>query len=307
MPAPLYPDASWFEPPAEGIPTDRRFSITDEGRVYGYVSLWNSCHAGMPGCVRPPRNSVGERVHQGETITASGEALKTAVIAGGTVHAAIEANDPAEHYMNTGKQLMRVRYGEDETGLWFAGALMPDSTDFDVAHIRASSLSGDWRWHAAWRRGASGFEFMGSCLVNIPGYPVGESSIGRQPGRRFTVTASASGDTIVMDEIQDNANAEPEGDTAVSEENECEDCTDPVIEALESAAEAITAAMQYHANRKVKKKEITADASEEEAPAEEAPAEDEPDPLVEALASANKRIDDLEASVYAAEATKPHS
>jgi hypothetical protein len=174
MEIPLNPPADWFDHPGE-IPLDRRITITPEGRVYGYISLWNTCHAGMPGCVKPPKGSPSDYgyAHQGETKTADGTLIATANIGGGAGHAPIEHGAPPEFYENTSTQLMRVRYGDDENGLWFSGALWPDVNDMDVAKIRASSISGDWRWMSSYRKVLGGaYDFAGACFVNIPGYPM---------------------------------------------------------------------------------------------------------------------------------------
>lgn len=204
---PLDPPAEWFSPPDDGIPTDRRISIEQNGRVYGYIALWDTCHAGIGGCVRPPKGSPTdyEYAHQGETMTAGGEIIRTAVIGGGAGHAPMDAENPVEFYENSGTQLMRVRYGEDSEGLWFAGALWPDVNELDVARIRASSLSGDWRWHAAWRHTQSGgYDFAGACLVNIPGFPMpADGHIGAKAGRLQSIAASSyvpfDGEGIVFD------------------------------------------------------------------------------------------------------------
>ena len=174
MPIPLKPPKEWFDHPGD-IPTDRRITIDADGRVYGYISLWDTCHAGLPGCVRPPKGSPSDYgfAHQGETETAEGEILATANIGGGAGHAPIEHGAPPEFYENTSSQLMRVRYGEDDKGLWFAGALWPDVDEMDVAKIRASPISGDWRWMASYRASKGGqYDFAGACFVNIPGYPM---------------------------------------------------------------------------------------------------------------------------------------
>lgn len=174
MEIPLKPPADWFDHPGE-IPLDRRITITPEGRVFGYISLWNTCHAGMPGCVKPPKGSPSDYgyAHQGETETADGALIATANIGGGAGHAPIEHGAPPEFYENTSTQLMRVRYGDDEHGLWFSGALWPDVNDMDVAKIRASSISGDWRWMSSYRKVLGGaYDFAGACFVNIPGYPM---------------------------------------------------------------------------------------------------------------------------------------
>lgn len=175
---PLHPPAAWFSPPFAGIPTDKRITITASGRVYGYIALWNTCHVGFNGtCIKPPRGSDSnyEYAHQGETETEEGTFIKTAVIAGGSDHAPLDAESSfvPKYYENTGTQLMRVRYGEDDNGLWFSGALWPNVDDLQIAHIRASAVSGDWRFHAAFRRSSRGnMDFAGACFVNIPGFPM---------------------------------------------------------------------------------------------------------------------------------------
>lgn len=196
MPAnvPLNPPAEWFQKPESGIPTDRRITIEASGRAYGYIALFNQCHTGLGGCVRPPKGSPTnyDFAHQGETITASGDIVRTAVIAGGAGHAPVDMDTamvPA-YYNNTGEEFMRVRYGEDEHGLWFAGALWPDVDELKVAKLRASALSGDWRWHASWRESSGAYDLMGACLVNIPGYST--ESHGTYTGRPFALAASAA-------------------------------------------------------------------------------------------------------------------
>lgn len=209
MKIPLKPPAEWFDHPGE-IPTDRRITITPEGRVYGYISLWNTCHAGLPGCVRPPKGSPSDYgyAHQGETETEDGTLIATANIGGGAGHAPIEHGAPPEFYENTSTQLMRVRYGEDENGLWFAGALWPDVNDMDVAKIRASSISGDWRWMSSYRETKGGaYDFAGACFVNIPGYPMASAGdVALDAGMMQNIAASmhaqmaqdASGNILAM-------------------------------------------------------------------------------------------------------------
>jgi hypothetical protein len=195
MEIPLKPPKEWFDRPDE-IPTDRRITITPEGRVYGYISLWDTCHAGLPGCVKPPQGSPSNYgyAHQGETETAEGELIATANIGGGAGHAPIEHGAPPEFYENTSTQLMRVRYGEDENGLWFSGALWPDVSDMDIAKIRASSISGDWRWMASYRASNGGeYDFAGACFVNIPGYPMASAgNVAMTEGEMQNIAASTA-------------------------------------------------------------------------------------------------------------------
>src|SRR4029079_16942320 len=59
-----------------------------------------------------------------------------------------------------------VRVGEDEHGIWVAGALRSHLSDEDVRAFRAALLSGDWR------RIAGRLELVAALAVNVPGFPV---------------------------------------------------------------------------------------------------------------------------------------
>lgn len=198
---PINPPAAWFTPPESGIPTDKRVTITADGRVYGYVALWNACHVGMEGCVAPPKGSPSDYdlAHAGETLTAEGSLVKTANIGGGTGHAGADGTPQAavSHYDNTATQLMRVHYGEDEQGLWFAGALWPDVNELDVQRIRATALSGDWRWVAGYRQSDDGYDFTGAVLVNIPGFPLeADGGVSTKSGFMVDIAASLKADAL---------------------------------------------------------------------------------------------------------------
>lgn len=292
---PINPPKEWFYRPEGGIPTDRRITIQADGRVYGYIALWNTCHVGMQGCTRPPKGSPSdyEYAHQGETLTASGELIKTAVIAGGAGHAPLDmktANVP-KYYELTGTQLMRVRYGEDENGLWFAGALWPDVQDLQVAQIRASSMSGDWRWHAAWRRSSGQFDFAGACLVNIPGFPMpADGDLADRNGVPYALAATAF---MPVNETDEYVYLTPEpttheiqasGDNVADCNGTCSECTcgkkdevEPTVEqtALEALGineEDLLAAAYQLIGKKMKKKPktIKADADVDEESDEDA-------------------------------------
>lgn len=225
---PLYPPASWFEHPGN-IPTDRRITITDEGRVFGYVKLRGSCHTGARGCLDAPDESPSNFgfAHQGQTKTAEGGVIDTAIIAGGSKrHASI--TDPnvdiiraAAHYQEgTENQLMRVRYGSDQNGIWFAGALWPDANQLDVAHILASPNSGDWRFVNF--RGRGNHDFAGAVLVNIPGYVMDNAGASRSIGGGMEAIAASGG--IMLDDAG-NVTAYTPADTTPEEPSMCQSCT----------------------------------------------------------------------------------
>lgn len=215
MEIPLHPPASWFEHPGQ-IPTDRRITIEPGGRVYGYVKLHGSCHTGAPGCVSAPNTSKSNYglAHQGRTLTAEGTEIATAIIAGGAKrHADLGITDPvaaAMHYHEgTENQLMRVRYGDDEYGTWFSGALWPDADDLTVEKIRATPNSGDWRYV----RFERDHDLAGAVLVNIPGFAMGNAGASAfSSGQMQAIAASGAGvtgDGNVVADLDGYAPVEP--------------------------------------------------------------------------------------------------
>ncbi len=151
---------------------DTHIQIDDDGRVFGYVTHWNRCLLdGSKECWQPPSSpSQYALAHCGDTIAEDGSTIKTANIGGGNGHApgANGARSAVRWYQDTSTQMARVRYGEDEHGIWFAGALWPDVSEEDIARLRASGLSGDWRWISD----EGQYDFIGSCMVNVPGLPL---------------------------------------------------------------------------------------------------------------------------------------
>lgn len=208
MTIPIHPPKSWFDHPGS-IPTDRRITITPEGRVYGYVRLHGSCHTGAAGCVTTPAKSRSNYglAHQGRTLTAEGVEIETAVIAGGSKrHADLGITDPvaaALHYQEgVENQLMRVRYGDDENGTWFSGALWPDADELTIEKIRATPNSGDWRYVRFERE----HDLAGACLVNIPGFAMANAGDAAfSSGVMQAIAASGAGVTVAGDIVVDSA------------------------------------------------------------------------------------------------------
>ncbi len=167
---PVAPPRKFFEPPT-GRPGP--YKITADGRISGWLALWDSCHMGEPGgagvCVAPPRSGTGYSLfHLGEIETAEGDLVPTGKITLGTGHASLQAsrNAAAAHYDNTGTVVADVRVGEDGHGIWFSGALRPGTTPEQVRALRAASLSGDWR------RYRNALELVAALAVNVPGFPI---------------------------------------------------------------------------------------------------------------------------------------
>jgi hypothetical protein len=72
----------------------------------------------------------------------------------------------AIHYDDTGDEVAVVRAGEDEYGIWVAGAVVPEATPSKVAKLRRSPISGDWR------RVEGNLELTAALAVNVPAFPV---------------------------------------------------------------------------------------------------------------------------------------
>lgn len=173
---PLYPPTGWFdEIPDWFTPGDKLTVQTDghdAGRVAGTVAPRGQCLLdGGTECWSAPFSPTGyAAAHQGDTLTAEGSIIHTANIGGGVNHARMSANfrGAVEHYQHTASQLMRVRYHDLDSHIVALGALWPDVTEHDLAVVRASALSGDWRW----RPELNSTDMTGACLVNTPGFPL---------------------------------------------------------------------------------------------------------------------------------------
>ena len=166
--APLKPPAAWFTHETDG-PIGSVF-VSDEGRVSGYVAVWDTCHLSFPGqCVEPPRSASDYAYfHLGEVECEDGSRIACGQITMDTGHAANDLGRTATlaHYDHTGTAVADVVAGEDEFGIWVAGALRPDVSAEKARVFRGSKLSGDWR-------GVNGKrELVAVLCVNVPGFPV---------------------------------------------------------------------------------------------------------------------------------------
>jgi hypothetical protein len=165
---PLEPPAAWFSDPHLEVATP--LVVTAEGRVYGHLATWGTCHTSFQGqCVTPP-NSESDYAYfrTGSVMTAEGAEIGVGHITLDTLHAkpGATANAALAHYENTGRAVADITVGEDAVGIWVAGALRPGTTPEQVRVLRASPISGDWR-----RYGHS-LELVAALAVNVPGFPI---------------------------------------------------------------------------------------------------------------------------------------
>ena len=165
---PTAPPEAWFKDPALTGPT--ALVVEDDGRVYGHIAAWGTCHIGQIGkCVEPPTSPSNYAYFRtGALRTAEGTSVAVGHLTMGTGHAGPRdsANAAAEHYDNTGTVFADVAAGEDAYGIWVAGSLRPGISAEQVRVARSAPISGDWRTI----RGS--LELVGALAVNVPGFPV---------------------------------------------------------------------------------------------------------------------------------------
>lgn len=169
--APVLPPRAWFENPKLDGPTP--LTVTDDGRVFGHVAVFNQCHIGNPAgpgvCVTAPKSPTGySNFHLGELVTAEGDAIAVGQLTIDTGHAPLGTTprQAVAHYDNTGTVAAHVRCGEDRFGIWFAGAVCPDISESMLRKFRGAKISGDWR------KVNGRIDMIGAHCVNIPGFPI---------------------------------------------------------------------------------------------------------------------------------------
>lgn len=176
--APLRPPKAWFADPTLPAPTP--LTVTDDGRVYGHLALWDSCHVGFADrCVTPPRSAAAYRhFTTGELVTAEGDRVPVGQITMDTGHAPLAANAAraAAHYDDTGTAVADVTAGEDRWGVWIAGAVRPGVDELTLRRFMAADVSGDWRSIGG------ALELVAVLSVNVPGFHKPRVSIREDQG-----------------------------------------------------------------------------------------------------------------------------
>ena len=168
--APTAPPSDWFENPDLDAPTP--LFISDQGYVYGHLALWNTCHTGRSDiCLMPPRSATDYSYFRtGYIVCENGENVAVGSITMSTGHAStrpgVSAAAAIAHYEHTGFAVADVVCGEDDYGIWVAGALRPGINAEQVREFRGASLSGDWRSLKG------NLELVAALAVNVPGFPV---------------------------------------------------------------------------------------------------------------------------------------
>jgi len=162
------PPADWFADPEFAELT--ALTVDDDGRVSGHAAAWDVCHTGFPDvCVIAPHSRTGYAYfHLKEVVCRDGERISCGTITFDTGHAGgrLSRAEATRHYDHTGTAAADVVVGEDEYGIWVAGAMRPGTSEETYRKIRGAVLSGDWR------NVNDNLELVALLAVNVPGFPV---------------------------------------------------------------------------------------------------------------------------------------
>lgn len=196
------PPASWFQAPKFDALTP--LTVTEEGRVFGHVAGWGTCHVGLPGCVTPPSSQTGySYFHVGSQRTAEGAEVPvgTLTVGGGHADAQLGFRAAAEHYDNVGAAVARVVAGEDAHGIYVCGWMIPESDPVRRDQFMASPVSGDWR------RIGGALEMIAICAVNTPGFPIPRARVAFSSGAQTSLVGTFGVQAVTgrMPEKQDES------------------------------------------------------------------------------------------------------
>lgn len=154
------------------FPGKTPLTITDDGRVFGHIATWDTCHVGIPGvCTTAPRSSTTppySYFHTSRVLTEEGQTIDVGNLMLGTGHAHLGASrmEATRHYDKPDMVGARVRAYDGEHGIWVSGVVRPELSATGLRELRENPPSGDWR------SVAGRLELIAVCAVAVPGFPV---------------------------------------------------------------------------------------------------------------------------------------
>jgi hypothetical protein len=214
--APMRPPAAWFTTPQwtpgqvveledpvtgrklRGVPMEYR----DDGEVVGHLALWGQCHTGSNGeCILTPRSALGYvPFHHGQIELDDGTLLPVGnlTLGGGHADGRLSYAGALQHYDDVSALAAQGRCGEDDYGVWFHGAGMPDvwSDELAMRKLRAASPSGDWRTVGA------GLELTAALGVCAPGFPVPRAMVASS-GEVVSLVAAGAREAALLRTVAD--------------------------------------------------------------------------------------------------------
>lgn len=173
------PPGEWFNDPHLSAPTP--VTVDTAGRVAGHLAVFGRCHHGLrhgaeDRCLMAPRSPHGFPRFNGRQVITTGGTVRAGVITLDTG----ENPDPAQalarmvsHWDNTTTQAAAVRAGQDEHGVWVAGALLPFLDRERCARMELARFAGIWqetngRMELAGAMALDGRATVAARLVNPP-------------------------------------------------------------------------------------------------------------------------------------------
>lgn len=165
---PVNPPAEWFS--LEEMTEPEPFTVYADGRVYGLVAQFGSCHIGFSKkCVSVPEGGAPfKKFRNKNTLTEAGDMVATGPIYMDTVHPDLrkKASDTQAFYAHTGCAVADVALYENEHGIVAAGSLRPDISPEMARTLRGSDISPDWR------EVDGKLQVVGLLAVNVSGFIV---------------------------------------------------------------------------------------------------------------------------------------
>ncbi|MFC1418724.1 hypothetical protein [Streptacidiphilus cavernicola] len=195
------PRADWFVPHEGGKHGIRITSDGSDARVSGYLATWDgqigaNCHIGMKStCTPPPRNPDGlyPNFHQDNVVLTldDGTQLHPGLLTMDIGHG--NPNNPqaarVAHYDNPEAMAAAVIAGEDATGIWVAGQVLPEvaADPAKMTRLRLSRFSGHWE------PVGQNMQLIAATAVNVPGYQNASAT-----GYRLAASAAPAPAPVVL-------------------------------------------------------------------------------------------------------------
>ncbi|WP_062214584.1 hypothetical protein [Streptomyces sp. NBRC 109706] len=211
------PPAEWFQPPAgEDGPL-----VSPEGRVSGYVAPWLDVdgrpmvHAGYAPngeAIHVPKGGSYGYFHAGNVILTldDGSQLHPGALTTDIGHGTADGDlaDQVAHYDNPLATAAAVIVGEDDTGIWMAGAVLPEVLrDADrMTRLRLMPVSGHW---SETQLGAP-MELVAVTAVPRPGFPQRSKSGSWELAASLAAAAGGAGSVDVLRELAEQMGAAAE-------------------------------------------------------------------------------------------------
>jgi hypothetical protein len=157
----------------------QKIVVDAEGRVYGHLAVWNTCHDGYDNCLLVPRPTDGyASFNQAGPLTERGQVETGPIFALGGHRKAKSAPTIEQAYGGIENSWADVRVIEGQHGPWISGLVRPGVSDELLYAVRASRISGHW---------VNG-RLKAIVSVNVPGYEVpgsGEFNVDFSTGFAF--------------------------------------------------------------------------------------------------------------------------